>query len=112
MSPATGELNLSDGARLAGRKFDTYFTNLRSGRFGQVPTVLADERGRTLVQTFGNIFRQCIVYTPPHREAICLEPYTCLPDPFRMSSAGHETGLQILSPGDWLNTEITMAVSG
>jgi aldose 1-epimerase len=110
--PATGNLNLSDGARLAGRKFDTYFTGLTSGRFGQVRTALADERGRTVAQTFDCAFAQCIVYTPPHREAICLEPYTCLPDPFRMSSAGHETGLQTLQPDESRATTIQLAISG
>jgi aldose 1-epimerase len=106
--PATGELNLSDGAPLAGRKFDTYFTRLRPQGDGQVQTMLEDERGRAVVQTFDTRFTQCIVYTPPHREAICLEPYTCLPNPFRLSAAGHETGLQILRPGEYRETIIRL----
>ena len=55
--------------------------------------------GRTVTQLFDTSFTQCIVYTPPHREAICLEPYTCLPDSFRLTAEGHETGLQILAAG-------------
>ena len=108
--PATGDLILSEGAPLAGRKFDTYFTSLRHEPDGLVRTLLADERGRTLVQAFDSTFTQCIVYTPPHREAICLEPYTCLPDPFRMSAAGYESGLQILQPGKSRTTTIKLEV--
>jgi aldose 1-epimerase len=110
--PAEGDLNLLDGAPLAGRKFDTYFTNFRPDVDGLVRTMLADERGRTLVQTSDAAFTQCIVYTPPHREAICLEPYTCLPDPFRMTAGGHETGLQILQPGESRATTIRVEGSG
>jgi aldose 1-epimerase len=112
MLAATGDLGLSEGAPLAGRQFDTYFTDLRSEPDGSVQTVLADERGRTLTQKFDTAFTQCIVYTPPHREAICLEPYTCLPDAFRLSAEGYETGLQILQPGAAFETTIKIVVSG
>jgi aldose 1-epimerase len=110
--PAAGDFKLSDGASLAGRKFDTYFTNLRPDVDGLVRTMLFEERGRKLMQVFDAAFTQCIVYTPPHREAICLEPYTCLPDSFRLSAAGHDTGLQILQPGGSFSTTIQIAVGG
>lgn len=106
--PATGPLNLADGNPLAGRKFDTYFTTLKSDTDGAVRTVLEDVGGRAIVQTFDRAFTQCIVYTPPHREAICLEPYTCLPDSFRLMAAGHNTGLQILQPGEHFATTIRL----
>jgi aldose 1-epimerase len=110
--PATGELNLATGDALAGRKLDTYFTGLRAGHDDCVRTMLADDRGRSIVQTFDKSFTQCIVYTPPHREAICLEPYTCLPDSYRLRAAGHETGLQILQPGAAFETTIKIEASG
>jgi aldose 1-epimerase len=108
--PAVGELNLSEGTPLAGRRFDTYFTNLRPDADGAMRTMVADERGRALVQTFDAAFTQCIVYTPPHREAICLEPYTCLPDSFRLSAEGYETGLQILQPGEYREATLRLVV--
>ena len=64
-----------------------------------------------MTQTFDTSFTQCIVYTPPHRQAICLEPYTCLPDSFRLTDAGHETGLQILRPGEAFETTVRIDVS-
>ena len=111
-APAVGQLDLASGGPLAGRKFDTYFTGLRADADGLMRTRLTDPAsGRAVTQTFARAFTQCIVYTPPHRQAICLEPYTCLPDPFRMSDAGNETGLQILRPGEAFETTVRMDVS-
>jgi aldose 1-epimerase len=110
--PATGDNDLSSGGPLAGRKFDTYFTELKPDPDGLVRTRLIDPlTGRKVTQSFAADFTQCIVYTPPHRQAICLEPYTCLPDTYRMRDAGHETGLQILKPGETFATTITMEAS-
>ena len=111
-SPATGDNDLASGGPLAGRKFDTYFTTLQPDTDGMLRTRLTDPaNGRTLTQTFSHAFTQCVVYTPPHRQAICLEPYTCLPDPFRMSAAGYDTGWQILAPGEAFETSVRIDVS-
>jgi aldose 1-epimerase len=105
--PTDGNLDLASARPLAGRSFDTYFTGLQPSKTGVVETVLADPKnGRTVVQTFAQDFTQCVVYTPVHREAICLEPYTCVPDPFRLAAEGHETGLRILQPGERFVTTI------
>src|SRR5262249_21419985 len=105
--PAEGNFDLSSAQPLAGRKFDTYLTHLQPSKSGIVETILADPgSGRRLVQTFAHDFTQCVVYTPPHREAICLEPYTCVPDPFRLAAEGHETGLRMLPPGGRFITTI------
>lgn len=110
--PATGEYDLAAGGPLAGRKFDTYFTGLLPDADGLIRTRIADPTtGRAVTQTFDRTFTQCIVYTPPHRQAICLEPYTCLPDPFRMTAAGYDTGWQILAPGGVVETSVRIAVS-
>ena len=110
-SAAAGELNLAGGGPLAGRTFDTYFTDLQPEANGMIYTRLADsETNRSVTQSFDAAFSQCVVYTPPHREAICLEPYTCVPDPFRLAAEGHATGLQILQPGEKFETTIRIEV--
>jgi aldose 1-epimerase len=97
---------------LAGRNFDTYFTHLQSSKRGTVETALTEpESGRRLLQSFTDDFTQCVVYTPVHRQAICLEPYTCVPDPFRLAAEGHATGLKILQPGEQFATAIEFVVS-
>jgi aldose 1-epimerase len=106
-------MELSGGGPLAGRQFDTSFTALRPEADGHIHTWLHEpQSGRTLTQVFDPIFTQCIVYTPPHREAICLEPYTCVPDAFRLEAEGHTTGLQLLAPGQAKETRISIVVSG
>jgi aldose 1-epimerase len=111
MVPATGDHVLASGGPLAGRKFDTYFTALEPGTDGMIRTRITDPaNGRVVTQTFPRAFTQCVVYTPPHRQAICLEPYTCLPDPFRMTAAGHDTGWQVLAPREAFETAVRIAV--
>jgi aldose 1-epimerase len=85
---------------------------LQADNDGLIRTRLSDpDSGRTVTQTFDKTFTQCIVYTPPHRQAICLEPYTCLPDSYRMRAAGCETGLQILQPGEQFEATLRIAVA-
>jgi aldose 1-epimerase len=109
--PTTGDIDLAGGGPLAGRKFDTYLTGLRPDADGRIRTRLTDAaNGRAVTQSFDKAFTQCIVYTPPHRQAICLEPYTCLPDSYRLRDAGYETGLQILQPGAAFETSVKLAV--
>jgi aldose 1-epimerase len=106
------EQQLAAGLRLAEQQFDTAFTALRPDADGLLRTKLTDPAtGRALTQTFDTSFTQCVVYTPPHREAICLEPYTCVPDAIRLKAEGHETGLQILKPGESRHTSIRLSVS-
>jgi aldose 1-epimerase len=106
------EQQLAAGLRLADHQFDTAFTALRPDADGLLRTKLTDPATeRALTQTFDTSFTQCVVYTPPHREAICLEPYTCVPDAIRLKAEGHETGLQILKPGDSRQTTIRLSVS-
>lgn len=57
-------------------------------------------------------FRELVLFTPPHREAICLEPYTCTTDAINLSARGIESGLQILQPGEHWRGSIEMQVSG
>jgi aldose 1-epimerase len=102
---------LAAGLRLDEHQFDTCFTGVRADADGRVRTRLSDANsGRILTQTFDPAFTQCVVYTPGHREAICIEPYTCVPDAIRLSAEGHETGLQILQPGESFETTIRLEV--
>jgi aldose 1-epimerase len=55
--------------------------------------------GRCLVVTASRDYRELVVFTPPHREAICFEPYTCATDAVNLQQQGIDAGLQILPPG-------------
>ncbi|MEX2026112.1 MAG: aldose 1-epimerase, partial [Pirellulaceae bacterium] len=104
--------NLAAGLRLADHQFDTVFTGIEPDADGKVRTTLRDPRsGQVLTQTFDRRFTQCVVYTPPHREAICLEPYTCVPDALRLAAKGHVTGLAILKPGESVTMELKLEMA-
>lgn len=97
---------LPEGMRLAGHTLDNVLTGLEP-RGGRVTTsVRSGDGSRAVVQTFDEAFRHAVVYTPPHREAICMEPYTCVPDPFALGARGIETGLRLLPPGERFETTI------
>ncbi len=56
--------------------------------------------GRRLVVEAGRDFREVVVFTPPHRQAICFEPYTCTTDAINLHQRGVDAGLRILPPGE------------
>ena len=45
-------------------------------------------------------FRELVAFTPPHRKAICLEPYTCTTDAANLQARGIDAGWRVLMPGD------------
>lgn len=112
MLPISPETDLNGGP-IAGRTFDTSYAGLSAEADGWYHTWIREpQSGRTVTQLFDRQFTQCIVYIPPHREAICLEPYTCLPDSFRLTAEGHDTGLRVLAPGEVFETKIPITVGG
>ncbi|MEO0530677.1 MAG: aldose 1-epimerase [Planctomycetota bacterium] len=97
--------SLPSGGPLAGREFDTVF---RLADRGAVTEVRDPTTGRTVRQTFDDSMTCCVIYTPGHREAICLEPYTCVPDPFGLEAKGVASGLRALKPGEAYETQIVL----
>ena len=100
---------LAEGVSLEGKSFDTVYRATATD--GPIVTEVTDPgAGRTVRQTTDNTFGCCVIYTPPHREAVCLEPYTCVPDPFRLEAEGQSPGLLVLEPGDSWRTQIVLEV--
>ena len=44
-------------------------------------------------------FRELVVFTPPHRQAFCIEPYTCTTDAVNLQAHGVDAGWLTLAPG-------------
>lgn len=99
---------LAEGAPLAGREFDAPHRLLEGGGSTEL---LDPTSGRLLRQTFDDSMTCLVVYTPGHRKAICLEPETCVPDPFRLEAKGVRTGLRTLQPGETYKTRIVLEAS-
>jgi aldose 1-epimerase len=108
--PAEGSHDLAAGMRFADTKFDTVFTDVAfSG--GKAAASIADPKsGRKLAISFDDKFSQCVVYNPPHRQAICIEPYTCLPDQFTMTEKGVIPAPATLAPGEQFECGYEIAV--
>ncbi|MCE9547241.1 MAG: hypothetical protein K8T25_17355, partial [Planctomycetia bacterium] len=90
--------------------FDHVFTALRSQDDTATATIRDPASGRSLKVTFDDTYRECVLYTPGHREAFCIEPYTCVPDAYRLQAAGCDTGLRVLPPGGTFSAEMTVSV--
>ncbi len=55
-------------------------------------------------------FRACVVYNPPHREAVCLEPYTCVPNAVELQAAGIDSGWRMLPAGASFEARMTIGL--
>lgn len=55
-------------------------------------------------------FRELVAFTPPHREAVCLEPYTCTTDAINLRQRGLDAGLRVLPPGGQWSSVVEMAI--
>jgi len=58
-------------------------------------------------QAFGRLriltdiaFRELVLFTPAHRQAIAIEPYTCSADAANLAGRGIDSGWQVLAPGE------------
>jgi aldose 1-epimerase len=53
-------------------------------------------------------FRELVVFTPAHRQAVCLEPYTCTTDAINLEPGGIDAGLRVLQPGEEWQGEVVL----
>src|SRR5205085_10745696 len=74
---ATGSRDLASGMTFANTHFDDVFSGIKFQNHKATATIADPHNGRTLSMIFDDAFTQCVVYNPPHREAICIEPYSC-----------------------------------
>ena len=103
---------LQAGRRFADIQFDDVFAGLAFGDDGLCRASLRDPAsGLALRLEFDQTFRECVVYTPAHREAICIEPYTCVPNAAALQARGVDSGLRVLAPGESFDARIAMHVT-
>jgi len=111
--PVDAKTDLRDGPAIAGRQLNTVYTNLATNEDGAVVCAVCDlVAGRTVRITSTGGFREMVVWNPPHREAIAIEPYTCCPTTFDLEERGFDSGLRVLDPGDSDELRIVIEVKG
>ena len=98
------ELNWNRPRAIAGTQLDTVY--------GDLGAIREDDGGLLLRATLGHVerpgrvelwttadFRESVLFTPPHRKAICLEPYTCVTDAVNLQARGVDAGWRELPVG-------------
>jgi aldose 1-epimerase len=97
--------DLRHGQAFAELQLDDVMTNLYTLAYDQndnlgLVAVIQHPAGQGMLTVWtSESFRDLVLFTPPHREAVCIEPYTCATDAINLSSRGIDAGLQILKPG-------------
>ncbi len=101
---------LQTGLPFPDAKFDDVFGGLLAEN-GRVRSSVEDgASGAAIEIDFDDTFRACVVYTPGHREAACIEPYTCVPDAWRLARQQVDAGADRLAPGERRTYRVRMAV--
>lgn len=108
--PVEKQTQYASGQRFADMKFDDVFSGLEFEGGWCRPSIHDPASGATVTVAFDAAFRECVVYTPPHREAICIEPYTCVAGAFSMDR-GLDTGLRVLPPGGLMEANVEFRLS-
>jgi aldose 1-epimerase len=114
--PVEGRLDLRTPRPFPGLKLDDVLTGLPDEEgtsdgmrlLGVVrePMVGAEVRLRA-----APAFRELVLYTPGHRQAVCLEPYTCATDAVNLQERGIDAGWQVLPPGGRWSADVVMALA-
>lgn len=98
------DLDLVDGIYFGAEKLDHVF---RVTPCDVIECLMIDEpAGLQVAQRSPGLFRELVIYTPPDRDAVCFEPYTCVTDAINLDAQGIDSGWQVLPPGESISTWI------
>ncbi len=103
----TGELKkaeYSDPQPLAAKPLDDIMTDLERDSDGRT-TFWAKGKREKISVTFGPKYLVGVAFTPPDKEAICLEPMTAVTNAFNLAQRGLYKDLQTIPPGrEWIES--------
>ena len=92
---------------LDARHYDDVFTGVRRDDRGWSEAALRDpESGLELFVAAGPEFREWVLYAPPDRSVVAIEPYTCTTDAANLAARGIDSGLIALPPGETWGSEV------
>jgi len=108
-TPVSEDQDLRDGQYFGATRLDDVFTGLEPESDVLECTIIDEKAGLQIAQRCDARFRELVVFTPPGRNAVCLEPYTCVTDAINLQHDGVDAGLRILEPGEEFRTWIQIA---
>lgn len=106
MSPFSGPLR--EGLTIGNTQLDDVFTGLDFVGHKCTARVRDPHSGRVMTLTWDDQCPHCVLFNPPHREAVCIEPYTTVPDPYGLLERGFDPSLRRLVPGEGMRTQFTI----
>jgi aldose 1-epimerase len=105
--PIPDEVNWNRPRAISSTQLDTVYGDLGALREDAGGLLLratlshVERSGRLELWTTAD-FRESVLFTPPHRRAVCLEPYTCVTDAANLQTRGADAGWRELAPaGEW-----------
>lgn len=97
--PVNGDRDFRAGRALGDTTLDDVFTGVATVN-GRGATVYRDPAAAAEVVVEADpSFRELVIYAPPGRPLLCIEPYTCTTNAFNLQPEGHDAGLLELGPG-------------
>lgn len=103
---------LREGVRFADAAYDQGFGGLVREDGGEYVATIADPGSNAKLDIlFDKPYREIVIYNPSHREAVAIEPYTCICDPFRLEEEGVDAGLIVLQPGESVAARMRISLS-
>ena len=104
---AIDALDLRDGKPFADLTLDHVFTDVQMEVDGVSRCVIENrDTGHGMVMESGGRFRELVVYTPPGRDVICFEPYTCPTDAINLEASAIPAGVIVLAPGETFSATV------
>ena len=96
----SGTLDLRNGQPFSQLKLDHVFTDVQLVDGVSRCLIENKDTGYGMVMESDAQFRELVVYTPPNRDAICFEPYTCPTDAINLEARGIPAGVIVLAPDE------------
>jgi len=98
--PVFGRLDMRSSLGVGENLYDDILTGVQHDKNGWSHASLIDQTAHLRVTvSAGPSFREWVIYTPPDRDAVCLEPYTCAGNAFNLQASGVDAGVITLAPG-------------
>ena len=104
---AVDALDLRDGKPFAGLTLDHVYTDVQREADGASRCAIKNQdSGHGMVMESDASFRELVVYTPPGRDVICFEPYTCPTDAINLEAKSIPAGVIVLAPDDTFSAAV------
>lgn len=102
-----GDIDFRYPFPIAGTVLDNVYTDVKGGTtelggLVEMASLSHPAAARRLVVLADPAFRELVLFTPPHRQAVAIEPYTCSADAANYWDRGVDCGWQVIQPGrEW-----------